>query len=316
METRADYVMVGTFVLALLVGVVVAILWLARVQFTHQSEFYDIYFTGSVTGLTEGSVVRYNGIPVGRVASIQLDPQNPQRVRVAAEITTNTIVKSDAVASLELQGLTGGAFIEIAGGSSEAGPLARQDGERYPVIASVPSGLQRVVSSAPEALTRLISVADRLADILDERNRAAISETLENLRRVSAVTAGRANDIDATIGDSAAAVRELRASIASLDQTVGELRQMLSERGDLRNTLRSVDETSRKVGDLAAHADALVQEDRPSLREFSQGGLSQLRQLVSDTRNLVAQLTRIADGVERDPSRLLYGDRRSGYQPP
>src|SRR5690348_7156253 len=164
METRANYVAVGAFVLLLLAGAVVALLWLARGQFNREATYYDIYFSGSVTGLAQGSVVRYNGIQVGRVVEIRIDPQNTSQVRATIEIDqAATIIKSDVVASLEVQGLTGAAFIEITGGSQNASPLQRREGERYPVIVSRPSGLQQVVMNAPEALARLIDVADRLS---------------------------------------------------------------------------------------------------------------------------------------------------------
>ncbi|HKW54755.1 MAG TPA: MlaD family protein, partial [Stellaceae bacterium] len=156
METRANYVAVGAFVLLLLAGAVVALLWLARGQFNRESTYYDIYFSGSVTGLAQGSAVRYNGIQIGRVVEIRIDPQNTSQVRATIEVDqAAAVIKSDVVASLEVQGLTGAAFIEITGGSQGAPPLQRREGERYPVIASRPSGLQQVVTSAPEALARL-----------------------------------------------------------------------------------------------------------------------------------------------------------------
>src|SRR5215469_1588579 len=104
METRADYVVVGGFVLGLVGCLVVAILWLARVQFNEELSYYDIYLTGSVSGLSQGSTVRYNGIPIGRVIDIKLDPQDPTRVRVTIQVEGNTVIREDAVASLELQG--------------------------------------------------------------------------------------------------------------------------------------------------------------------------------------------------------------------
>jgi phospholipid/cholesterol/gamma-HCH transport system substrate-binding protein len=315
METRADYVIVGSFVLALLVCLVVAVLWFARVQFNEESSHYNIYFSGSVSGLIQGSTVRYNGIPIGRVSSITLDPQDPQRVRVTIEVGANTVIKSDAVASLEVAGLTGGAFIEISGGSREAPPLERMEGERYPVIASRPSGLQQVVASVPEALQRLIDLSDRLAAVLDDRNRTAITETLENMRRVTAAAASHSGEVESTIGDGAAAMRELRTTLQTTNQTLDELRQMMAKGGELRDAVKNIDDASRKLGDAAGHMDAMVQENRPALRDFTQRGLSQMQQLVSDARALVGEMTRISDMIEHDPSRFLYGDRREGYQP-
>lgn len=315
METRADYVLVGSFVLALLVGLVVAVLWFARVEFNEQSNHYDVYFTGSVFGLTQGSVVRYNGVPIGRVSDIALDPQDPRRVRVTVEVGANTVIKDDAVASLEYAGITGGAFIEISGGSRTAPPLERTEGERYPVIASQPSGLQQVVASVPEALQRLIVLADRVSALLDDRNRAAITETLANMQRVTAAAASHSTEIESSITDGAEAVRELQATLKNTNQTVAELRQMLAQGGDLRNAVKGLGDTSRKLGDVANQMDAMMQENRPAVREFTHRGLDQLEQLVSDTRGLVSALTRISNQIERDPALFLYGDRREGYQP-
>jgi phospholipid/cholesterol/gamma-HCH transport system substrate-binding protein len=310
METRANYVAVGAFVLLLLAGAVVALLWLARGQFNREATYYDIYFTGSVTGLTQGSAVRYNGIQIGRVVEIRIDPQNTSQVRATIEVDqAATVIKSDAVASLEVQGLTGYAFIEITGGSQQAAPLQRREGQRYPVIASRPSGLQQVVTSAPEALARLIEVADRLAMLFDEKNRAALSQTLENVRQVTAVAAARAGDVDSTLRDAAAAMRELRS-------TMVDLHQLVAEGGQGRDMLASIDSTSRKLDHLVDHLDAMVQENRPPLRDFSQNGLNQVSQLMVEARAVIANLNRITDDIQRDPTRFLFGgEHRPGYQP-
>jgi phospholipid/cholesterol/gamma-HCH transport system substrate-binding protein len=231
-------------------------------------------------------------------------------VRATIEVDqTTTVIKSDAVASLEIQGLTGTAFIEITGGSQNASPVQRREGERYPVIASRPSGLQQVVMSAPEALTRLIDVADRLSLLFDEKNRAALAETLENLRRLSAVAAARAGDVDSALGDAAASMRELRG-------TVVELHQLVAKGGEGRDTLSSIDGAARKLDRLVEHLDTLVQENRQPLRDFGQNGLNQMSQLLIESRTVVANLNRITDEIQRDPTRFFFGgDRRQGYQP-
>lgn len=316
METRANYVAVGAFVLLMLVGILIAALWIARIEFGREHSFYDIYFSGSVTGLAPGSEVRYNGIRVGRVEEIRIDPQNLQRVRVTVELEQPALIKSDAVASLEVQGLTGAAYIEISGGSQSSPLLAAQAGQRYPVITSRPSGLQRVFASAPELLARLAEVADKLSDVLDERNRAAIAETLDNIRRVTAVAAARSGDLDGAIGDTAAAMHDLRNMLASANDTLQQLHTLMGDQGEGGHALKSIDEASRKLDKLATNLDALVQETRPPLRDFSQHGLGQLSQLLVDARRLVGQLTRLSDEIERDPARFLFGgNRREGYQP-
>jgi phospholipid/cholesterol/gamma-HCH transport system substrate-binding protein len=307
METGANYVAVGAFVLAMLVAIVVAVAWLGATSFNRDFAHYDIYFEGSVTGLAQGSAVLYNGIQVGRVIEIRLNPKNLEQVRVTIEVDPTLQIKSDAAAVLQIQGLTGGAFIDISGGSQSALALPRLDGDRYPVIASRQSGLQKVVTSAPEVLNRLIDVADRLAQIFDDKNRAALADTLQNVRQLTAVAAAHSGDIDGALTDAAVAAHELRGTAAELRQLFGQ--------GDAANMFVTLSDTAKKLDHLADHIDGLVQENRPNLRDFSQNGLSQLSQLLVDARALVANLNRITDEIERDPPRFLFGDRREGYQP-
>jgi phospholipid/cholesterol/gamma-HCH transport system substrate-binding protein len=308
METRANYVAVGAFVLAMLVAIVVAVAWLGATSFNREFAHYDIYFPGSVSGLNQGSAVLYNGIQVGRVIEIRLNPKNVGEVRVTIEVDPTMQIKSDASASLEVQGLTGTAVINITGGSQDAPLLVRHEGERYPVIASRQSGLQQFVTSAPEALARLIDVADRLSQLFDEKNRAAIADTLQNVRQLTAVAAGRSADIDKTLADAAVAAEQLR-------ETASELRELFGP-GDARNMFVTLSDTAKKLDHLADHVDSLVQENRPPLHDFTQNGLSQLSQLLVDARALVGNLNRITDELERDPPRFLFGaDRREGYQP-
>jgi phospholipid/cholesterol/gamma-HCH transport system substrate-binding protein len=291
----------------MLAAIVVAVAWLGASSFNRDFAHYDIFFTGSVTGLGPSSAVRYNGIQVGRVIELRINPLNLEQVRVTIEVDPTIQIKEDAVASFEVQGLTGLAFIDITGGSQNAPPLARKDGERYPVIVSQLSGLQRVVSNAPEALLRMIEVADRLSQIFDDKNRAALAETLQNVRQLTAVAAAHSGDLDAMIADAAVAARDLRGTAAELRHLFGE--------GDARNMFAALSDTAKKLDRLADHLDGLVQEDRPTLRDFGQNGLSQLSQLIVDARGLVASLNRVADQLQRDPSRFLFGDRREGYQP-
>jgi phospholipid/cholesterol/gamma-HCH transport system substrate-binding protein len=315
METRAPYVLVGSFVLLLVAGLVVAVLWFAQVQFRESIVYYDVFFGGSVTGLNTGTTVRYNGIPVGRVGEIKLDPSDPTKVRVTIELQPGVPVKTDTVASLELQGVTGGTYVNLTGGTREASPLALEPGQRYPVIASRQSGLQRVVEGAPELLNRAIALTDQLSALLSPENREAVNETLENFRKVSAAAASHSDDIDHALEDGAQALHDLRQTLASANDLLVSLKQMVQPNGEMGATLKSIGEASHQIADLAQRVDRTVAENEPQVHSFTTTGLDQLQQLVQQSQQLVAQLSRIADSLSRDPSRLLYGDRREGYHP-
>src|SRR3546814_6452402 len=100
METRANYIMVGCFVLLLAFGLLGFVLWLAQFQFEEEYARYDIVFESSVTGLNEGSPVRYRGVRVGEVLSVDLDPDRPTAIRVTLEVQERPPVRADSVATL------------------------------------------------------------------------------------------------------------------------------------------------------------------------------------------------------------------------
>jgi phospholipid/cholesterol/gamma-HCH transport system substrate-binding protein len=319
METRASYVLIGGFVVSVLALVFVAVIWLGRSEFHREKNYYDIYFSGSVTGLNTGAPVRYNGVQIGRVEEIQIDPANIERVRVTIQVDRPDVIREGAVASLELQGITGYAFVQITGGSKDSPRLQRSGSARYPVIAAIPSRLEKVFQSAPALLERTINVADRLADILNDKNREAIAETLENLRTTTQALGGTGGQIDGMLVEGAKAVKELRETLARVNGLTANLDSALNSKDGavtrLNATMEQAEVTVRKVGDIADRLDTIVQENRPAIRDFSQRTLTDLQQLISETRSLVGGLSRVTAEIERDPPRFFFGDRREGYRP-
>ena len=305
METRAGYVVVGTFVLVLIAGLVVAVLWVARGQLSQQQTHYDIYFASVAAGLVEGSPVQISGVQVGRVAAVALDPRNPQRVHVTVEVRTDAPIRSDSVASIEIQVLTGSAWIEITPGSSTAPPIEVSDDQLYPVIWSRDSEIQKVVSSLPDLLAKLTDVTARVASTLDEKNRASLAATLDNLQRVSAAAASHSDDIERLLTESAADAQALRAAIDNIDHAVRRVDAATAQASD----------TLHQAGDAFRDVDTLVKDNQVALKDFTQNGLGELRPLVARTDTLVTEMTHAVDKIEGDPSSLLYGDRRQGYRP-
>jgi phospholipid/cholesterol/gamma-HCH transport system substrate-binding protein len=291
----------------------VSILWLAHTQFNQQFVNYDIYFTGSVTGLSVGAPVNLNGVQIGRVTKISLDPVNPDQVRVTIETDAQAPIKSDSVASMELTGITGIYYIEISGGTREAPPLTRQEGQTNPVIASKPSQFASLFASAPEVMNRVIQVADRLSQLLDDKNRANIAQTLANVEQVSEIASRDAVKIDAIVDDVKATTSDFRkTTLPALNSSLAEVQKTLTSANAVVTELGP---TAKQLNAATSHLDALIQENRPGFRDFTQGGFNDLRALISDTRVLVAGLTRVVAEIERDPTRFLFGEKREGYRP-
>lgn len=312
MEMRANYVAVGAFVLLALAGMFVTAMWLARVQLQTDYKYYMTDVAVPVTGLTLGALVRLNGIEVGRVDRIDQNPNDPQRVRLILQVQDTAKIRSDAVASLETQGLTGASYIEISGGTLNAAPLVAGPGQRYATITSRPSSLQQVLNNTPELLARLLVIADRITSTLDENNRQALAEILANIRDTTAVFARHTGEIDQLVTDGGATMRNLAFASATLEAALHKFGRM-SDRAD--RLLVEADSTVRQATKLTVDLDAIVMSSKPGLHDLTTNGVEQLDHLLSDARRLVASLNRVSAALERNPDRLLFGGPRGGYTP-
>jgi phospholipid/cholesterol/gamma-HCH transport system substrate-binding protein len=279
-----------------------AVLWLARAQLTTQYATYDIYFTGPVSGLRDGATVEYNGVPAGRVKEIRIDPSNVEQIRVTVEIENNVIIKQDAAANLETNILSGVSYVQIAGGTQEAPVLTAEAGSRYPVIRSRRSRLASVAARLPQIMAKLDETADHLNELLGEDNRRSIGETLANLRILSADLAA----------DAKPALLAATTLLRNLDQSY-------SDPGGLREGLTAgiadFDKLGRSLNDTSHQLQQALQDARPGVRTFSQRTLADVGELVAEARQLISGVSRLVAGIDRDPSRVLFGDRRKGYQP-
>jgi phospholipid/cholesterol/gamma-HCH transport system substrate-binding protein len=317
METRASYLAVGGFVLVLLTTFLLAVVWLAKVQLQNPTDRYLVYFTGAVSGLQPGSPVRYLGIPVGTVTDLRIDPDDTTRVQATLEVTAGTPVKTDSVASLELQGLTGGAFVQVGAGSGPAPLLADQAAPR--VIASRPSNLEAVFAATPRLLDNVLRLSDDLAELLNPDNRQAIGGILRNveistdrlastLTRVDAALAAgqdQAGDVARLVGE---AVGQARRMIDSFDQTARIINREVGQGAtDFRELLRSFRRTSDQLAGIA-------QDNREPLREFTSGGLYEASLLINELRGLSADLSRFLGRLERDPANALIRGSSSGVE--
>jgi phospholipid/cholesterol/gamma-HCH transport system substrate-binding protein len=312
MEIRAHYVAVGAFVLLMIALAFVTVLWLARGQLNTQFTRYDIYFKGPVTGLREGSQVEYNGVPVGKVLEVRIDPGNVEYIRVNVEIDGSVVIKDDAKANIETNILSGVSFIEVAGGTQDAPILAAKEGERYPVIASRRSRLANVYARAPQLLDKLNETADRLNDLLDDKNRQAVSETLDNVRTLSGSLASRDKDLSELASNANTAVLALTKLLENVDKSYSG-QDGISDR--LTSAIGDFDRVAKNLGDTNRQLQGALQDLRPGIRAFSQQTINDVGSLIGEARQLISGLTRLAAQIERDPSRVLFGDRREGYHP-
>lgn len=313
METRAHYVAVGAFVLAVIVFGFVAVLSLGRVEFAQALSRYYIFFKGSVTGLSKGSVVQYNGITVGRVVDVRVDPDDLENIQVTVEIDKNLVpIKTDARAFVDTNLLSGVATIQIRGGSREAKDLEPEAGHRYPVIEAGSSAFQRVTETGQQLLDRLTVAVDNLNELLNDQNRKSISDSLQNVRTITEAFVAPSKEVSELVGNANSTVLEMTKLLDHIDQG-------FSGKGGLKDeasqALSDFDRLAKNLVDTNRQLQQVLQENRPGLHEFTQATLTQVSDLVSDMQRFIAGLSRFVASVERDPARLLFGERREGYRP-
>ena len=309
METRASYVMVGSFVVICVVGLFVALAWVAGSQYREEYTYYRTYFNGPVTGLGKGTIVRYNGIDTGRVTELAFDQTNPKLVIVTLEIDPTLRLHVDSIASMESQGLTGATYLEITGGTANSPMLEAEPGQEYPVIPSRPSTLQQLTQSGPELVANLNIAGQRFSDLLSEENRNAISETLQHLRATTSLIDDHAEDLDETLASMRAATDSLNRTLSNVDHSLATVNQAV---GSFQTAAETANVTVQKVGQLSDQANKLVGDTD---KIVNGQGIAQFTQLMAEARALVASITRLSNDLEKQPTKLLFGDQRQGYTP-
>jgi phospholipid/cholesterol/gamma-HCH transport system substrate-binding protein len=313
METRAHYVAVGAFVVVIILIGIGAVLWLAHVEFSEVLAHYYIFFRGSVEGLSKGSAVQYNGIPVGRVVDIRVDPDNIAQIQVTVEIDANLVtIKSDARAFLDTNLLSGVSTVQIRGGTQQARDLEPKPGHRYPIIRPGRSEIEEVKASLPELTGELKLAAANLNNLLNAQNRQAVADSLQNIRTVTAAFADHSQDFAAILDNANASILELKAVIHDVGQSYtarGGLKDQVSQ------TLKDYDRVAANLIDTSRQLQLMIAENRPGIRNFSRQTLPGIDDLVDDAQQLATNANRLVEQIQRDPTRLLFGDRRQGYQP-
>ena len=186
MEREANYLAVGSFVLLVLVMGVLFVYWYSDSREHHDYARYEIYFDGSISGLSEGGPVRYLGVDVGRVQRIVIDPRAANRVQVVADIDATTPISPQTLAQLSLQGVTGVLYIDLRQERETDNArriLAAVPSERYPVIRSEHSDLDQLLSSLPALAAHLNELVDRGSELLSDANIQSVNRIVGNLDR-------------------------------------------------------------------------------------------------------------------------------------
>ena len=292
--------MVGAFVLVLGTVLVAGVLWLASGgAFQKHYDLYQAVEDESVAGLNLNAPVKYNGVDVGKVREIRLDPHNPERVILLFAIERGTPVNDATVAVLKTQGLTGIAYVELSGGAIDAPALKVVAGNHYPVIRTKPSLAARLENVLTTVLAKLDSTSNNINAILSDENRAAFKTTLANLAAVTQTIAARKQTIDAGIANAARTMDNSAQATAQLGPAI----ERIGRSAD------AVEKMGVEVARTSASAGKLVESVGADTRRFTSETLPELERLIGEMAVLAASLRRLSEKIEGSPGGLLMGKR-------
>jgi len=262
METRAHHVLIGLFVLLACVAAMLFGLWLSKSQNDDDARPYRVVFNESVRGLSVGSRVEYNGIVVGNVTALALNPANPSQVLARIRVRGNTLVRQDTVAALTTQGLTGQALIQLSGGGIDSPVLESSDGQD-PIIAARVSSMARLLGQGEQTLTNLNALTLSARQTLSSENAAHLERILSNLARVTTTLAAQDGEIGATLSDVRGAAQQVAQTFADVQTLAQNLQNAIHGRAP--RIADNLDKSAAALADLVPHADALLRELRVTL---------------------------------------------------
>jgi phospholipid/cholesterol/gamma-HCH transport system substrate-binding protein len=310
MDRDANYVAVGAFVLLLLAMATGFVLWYSETGDRRSYQRYEIYFDGSVFGLSQGGSVRYLGVAVGRVTRIELDPRDASRVRIIADISEDTPIKADTVASLALQGVTGLLFIDLKPADPGKARTQPVPSINYPVIPSERSDFDVFVSSLPDAVAKASEVLNRLNAMLSDTNIKAVSDALAQLEAAS-------KELPGTVSGA-------RALLANLQDAAGQMRDAAAEAHalaanaspELLLAIKRMREAGENAAALTARMDKLVADNQDDVSRFASQGLPEIQAMARDIREAAQSINELGRQLKADPSQLIYQPPSRGVEIP
>jgi phospholipid/cholesterol/gamma-HCH transport system substrate-binding protein len=311
METRANYAVIGAFVIVATLAVAAFVLWLGQSQFQRDYKAYDIVFEGPVS-LEDGSAVRYIGIKVGEVSTVRIDRADPSKVRARIRIDRETPVKTDSTASIQLAGITGVTFVQISAGSPTARLLEAKPGEPVPVIRAEKTQLDQIVAGGAQVLGQANDTMERVKKLLTDENVESITTSLKNIETITTKLAADDGLIDQATGtmkDLSRASNEFAtASGAAAEFSTNANQELAGLSGQLDELLAEVGKVVSSAETVMAQGGETVRVVNTLLEGPATGVVEDSRLAAQDLRILISRMDRLTREIEQNPQSMLVGE--------
>jgi phospholipid/cholesterol/gamma-HCH transport system substrate-binding protein len=296
METRANYVLIGAFTLAAVVGAFLFIMWIAGYGSAGSHKTFQVVFKGSVAGLSAGANVSFNGIKVGEVTHLTFSRSDPHQVVADIDVNTEAPIDKNTRARLETQGLTGGAVVALLGGVT-AGPALAAENGRPPVIYAEQSvQLQDILDSVAGLSTKATTVLEDADKIIAE-NSPTIHSALANVDQFSKALADNSAGIDAalkSVGELGKQIGPLAARLQTLSDDADRLVQAI-DTDQVRTIVGNVQAMSAKGVSVIDRADKLLADNSTAINSTLQNADVFAKALADSAPNIDVTLKNLAE---------------------
>jgi phospholipid/cholesterol/gamma-HCH transport system substrate-binding protein len=310
-EREANYTAVGAFVILITVMVGFFVYWYSEGRDRRSYVPYEIYFPGSVTGLSEGGSVRYMGVEVGKIRRIRLDRRSAERVQVVVEVDQSAPISDETAAELSTMSLaTGLLYIDLKQNTKGRELVAAVPSEKYPVINTMRSQFDTFLDILPDLAGSAAVLLERAQEIFSPENSKALADMVKSLHAATERLPASMNRADTLLADLDRATNETRKLIATLQNATVELTPQVTTMLDRLNT------TAGHLEKTSADISRFVEENRSSVTGFTQQGLPQLQRTLEEARNAAESFRDLAQSLKDNPSQLIYQRERGGVEVP
>lgn len=325
METKANYALVGFFTVLVMAAAFVFVYWMSQYGRGGDMAQLAIRIPGSANGLSIGSPVRFNGIPVGSVRSLAIDKDDPRFSVAMTEVATTAPVKKSTSAVLEVQGLTGAAYIELSGGSAGDPNILRDafDNETAAVLQAEQSSVTNILSTADKILKRAdAAITDVQGFVADARG--PLTKTIQNAERFSDSLAANGENIDEFLKSVGGLSETFRNLSGRLDSTLASVDSLIKavDPKKVEDFVGNVDKVSKDIADASGNVKETVEGFRKTAETFDtfgknatatlnkvdsliaavdaqkvSGAIDNISVATQDARKAIASVTGVADKI-------------------
>lgn len=313
METRAHHILIGLFTLLTGAGALLFALWMSHAAGERDYQPYQILFERSVSGLSVGSRVQYNGIEVGNVTGLELNPRDPRQVIAAIRVYEDTPVKLDTRAKLAFANITGSMSVQLHGGTPESPRLTDETSDDAPFIQADASPIATLFDEGEVMIENINSILQNVNELFADSNREQAGNILTNIAQITDMIASQQAALEENMALFGDVSRQATSTLASIDALSQEATQLLSQDGKI--VMESAAGASRDVASAAQRIEQLVNDNAGAVESTLQG-TRDIAPALSALRSMLNSLDRITRQLEESPRDFFLGrDQVEEFRP-